>query len=1253
MTEPALTIPFAGRRPVRRHAIGFVAACCAGLVVVGCGPAIRNAGPPTIEDLRRRAADAPDDADAQRELAAGELLLSGGDASRAREQIQRALALAPRDERVSLLAGMEAELHGDPARATGGYVDALEAAAASADRDAPFVAETAVGSLRELSNSTPGFIARVEGPLEGVLASPGAIGPVARHGVGLLLAELAYRRGATDAAQSIERSLGCPASWRVAGPFGPWDLLGFDSDTPATGAGPLADRYDLGPGRGERETRDHDAQGCAIHLGQGPIAAGGTTVAETSVTAPTAGTYVVRLESPNPIELFIDGTSVARLDRRRERIATTTFHEVELTAGQHEISMKIASRHPNPVAAVAIRPASDRNGRRAMQRPVSEGIFGDYLRTVVALSRGDIASAQTGLARHAGTENASTIMLVLRSAAVLGDPLMPADVRRDSARRYLRMAKRRDDNAWYPVAQLARLEAAEGHADRAIDSLRHAHRTWPNVIDIALTLDDLLIGKGWLEDSDEVSRRAYERAPDVCRTINAVLRSARRRDRVDAMESLVDAAMACDARSDAGYRRLIERRSWAEARAELARLASLTPRQDRAGLVTEELDLARAEGDDAAVARILSEHRQRFPRDTGAVVAETDRFWARGDSRQALHTIDAALVAEPAAMLELTRLRRALDGASVLEPYRLNGAEILRQFEASGRTYDEPQVLVLDYTVIRVYPDGSSLELTHNIFRLQSEEAVDEHGEFQVPDGAHLLALHTIKADGRRIEPDAIAGKETVSLPSLSPGDYVEFEYVRPKPPPRSFPGGYAGDRFYFRSFEVPFDRSELTLIMPENMPMALDPRGPAPQAVERRTDGLRVMRFRVDESRPLVAEPQSVAAREFIPSVNVGVNATWDSFATGLRDVLSDRDVADRGARRLAVQVAGDAANSDPGQAAARLYDWVLENIEDNNDLFGMAPAMLKARAGNRTRVLRYLLGLVHIRADLALARSVTSDQTRSELADGDTYEHPLLAVELGDERVILWTASRGAAFGYLPPQLRGQDAILLDEQATRLTLPNGDGSDDHRLLEIVVRMDEGGGADVHVMETLHGIGAVTWRDNLEGIPEAMLEQRFEEAYVARLVAGAELTSLVIHGREDRSEPLKLEYAFTVPAFGSREGGLWTVPGIFPTRVAPVHARQPSRTTAQVVLPGLDLDVVVEVHLPEGAEFARTPTDQNLSAAGSRFTLRTTREDRELRIERRIRMPIMRVETNAYEAFAQFCRSVDEFEAQEIAIRM
>lgn len=563
-------------------------------------------------------------------------------------------------------------------------------------------------------------------------------------------------------------------------------------------------------------------------------------------------------------------------------------------------------------------------------------------------------------------------------------------------------------------------------------------------------------------------------------------------------------------------------------------------------------------------------------------------------------------------------------------------------------------LLALDYTVYRVFDDGSMLELTHNIFRLQSQEAVDAMGEFRVPDGAHMLTLQTIKRDGRRLEPDEIAGKETISFPSLSPGDYIEFEYVRPHAAPAGYPGGFVGDRFYFRNFETPFDISELTVVTPRDMELVVDPRGDAPATEERVEGSVRVYRWAVEESRPLVQEPGSIPSREFFPSIAWGRGASWDLYVESLRDVLADRDPRDPSAERLVHRILGsEPERATLEQRAHRIYRWVLANIEDSDDVFGMAPSMLAARTGNRARILRYLLELAGLEADLVLARSFATDATRSELPDDDTYQNLLVRVSGGPAPIWLYTAMRGAPFGYVPPLLAGMDALVLNEAAERVEIAQRDLQADLHTIEVDVELGRSGGARVSVVETFHGSGAVAWREQLEAIPDADLEQQFESAYVASLLGGGRLRRLNISGREDAERPLVLRYEVAIDSLARRARGGWVLPPIYPARLGPQFAPVASREIAQLIPVGLARDVTIRVRPPEGGAIAAAPEDVTLEALGARVHLESEREGGALILRRSYRVPRMRVAPSDYVELARLARASDVAESREIAVQM
>ncbi|MFK7984980.1 MAG: DUF3857 domain-containing protein [Sandaracinaceae bacterium] len=1215
------------------------------LLFVACGGA-RHAETLTIDDVRARAESAPDDPAAQRALAEAEFLMRGGDPARVEDAFERARRLNPDDLGLVFLGAVEREMHGHPSDALDAFLDVIARSRTSADPRAAAFAQVAAAEIEGLDDAVPNFADRVAEGLGPIHAEPGGIGDGARATIADLLIDIAYRQGNVDRVAALTAAQRCGTEWRIAGPFGPRHLLGFQQALAPDTDDTLSGEYELGPARGARETRTLQARGCNVHLGGGPVAGPGTTFAETTLEIPSAGRWVLRVETPNAVQVFVDGDPVAQIDRRREPSGRASFHALDLTAGSHRVRVRVTTRHPNPVLHVSASQTAGTPGGAALS---AADLTTALLEAQLAMARGDVVRARELMRTHVH-EDGAPVFLIAASAATLNDPLRSGGVRHDTARRLLGWAAERDEAVWYPRLTLAQLEANEGRDVNAIEVLRASAERWPELVIFPLQLNDLLTARGWHAQADEAVANARAAVSSACRPLRAELNRARRRHRAAEALSAAQAIVACDARSDALLTLRVRRREWDAARAELARLAELEPEQSTIGELQAELEMAQARGDEAEVRRLIGALRTRIPRGDQLVLASADRQLAAGDAQSARGTLRDAMAADPQAMMGLQRVNWAVGGTMPLEAFRRDGGEVISDLEASDRQYEEPMVLVFDYTVYRVFEDGSMLELTHNIFRLQSQEAVDRMGEYAVPEGAHMLTLRTVKADGTRLEPDEIAGKDTISFPSLSPGDYIEFEYVRGHEPPAGYPGGFIGDRFYFRNYETPFDLSQLTVVTPSAMELTLDPRGEAPETELEERDGLRVHRWTARESRPFSQEPASIPAREFFPSVYWGRGADWDLYIESLRDVLADRDMRDPAAERLVAGIVGP-ESSTPEQRAARIYQWVLENIEDSQDVFGSAPAMVAARTGNRTRVYRYLLDMAGIEAELALARSFGADRHEGVLPDDDTYQN--LVVRLRGTTGFQYThaGARGAPFGYVPPTLQGMDALMLNEEAERVRLPEGDDAEHRRSVEVDVELQRDGDARIRVVETFRGAGAILWRNQLEGIPDARLEDQFEAAYVANLLQGAELTRLVITGREDPSQPLVLRYDVNVGGFARRDGASLLVPPVFLAQLGPQLARVASRNIPQLIGGAIDLEVSVRVRLPEGMTPAALPAPVSLTGLGAEVEASHTSADGEIHIERRYHVPRMRVAPADYPTLARFSRAADEAEVLELRV--
>ncbi len=1224
------------------------------LGTVACGARTRSPAEETsIDVLRKKARKAPNDPAIWSELAIAEHLSDGGDPEAARESLAHARKLGADSLRLLYVEAEEHVLEGRPEQAFAAFTELAKRARTDNDPLAPLFAELALSSLSDMNDAVNDYRARLQQLLSELRPDADKLGLTAAHTLRMQTLGLALQAGDLATAADVAKDAGCVQQAQAAGPFGPRELLGFDQVLPPEAPGPFAASYDLGPGRGDTKVRNLSTRRCMLGVGRGAREAfAGTSYVRTEITVEKAQDYVLRLESPNSLVLWVDGKEIDRVDLRTQPAFGVRFLPLTLSAGKHEFKVKVSSRHPNPVVALSLVPGTLRDIER-VAIPENATSLERYVAAKVALTRGNGVYAREILRKVEQTKP-SAHWLVLSAAASIADPLRPAELRRDGARELLRRAHRQNPKAWYPAVGLANLEAAEGRRKEAIDALRETEQRWPDVIAIRTSLIDQLRDRGFVEEADERIQELARAMPDACAVANLELSAARARGRIEQMASVVERVMKCDSTSTARFAVLKSQRKYREAAAELARLRDLADPIDDTQRVESDLEQAELLGE-ASKVRALREKRSELWRDRpGPVIDQVDRLLESGNKQAAVDYLAAALEKYPNQLHETRRVHEALGGESLFQAFRKDGAAVIAEFEKSAKDYQEPQVLVLDYTVVRVFEDGSSSDLTHNIIRLQSQEAVDENGEFSVPDGARLLTLRTVKADGTRLEPEPIAGKSSLSLPNLAPSDYVEFETVRGESPSVGFPGGYLGNRFYFRSFEVPFHHSELVVILPASMEPVFDPRGPAPKLVQETRDGVKILRWTERESAPLTQEPLSVAAREFLPSVNLGIKVSWEAYVESLRDLLADKDIVDPAAKQTLLAILGDETSAPASVKAQRLYRWVTDQIEPTDEVFGLAPAMLATRTGHRERILKYLLTLADIPSDLVLVRGIDADHSDAKLPDPETFGHLVLRVQTEKGEVFLHCGQRHAPFGYLPAHIRNEEALVLNAKAERTRTPKGDVAEDLRSVVAKVDIKPNGAATLRVRETLRGQNGISWRNDLDEIPAAELSARFEEGYAPSLVPGARLTSLSVAERENAEVPLVVEYELEVDSLGHRVDKELRLPPLVTSQLAARFARLAARTVTEVVAPVIVTDVEVEYSLPKDAKVVSVPAPQKSEhPVGASFSASARGDDTSVALQRSLRVPVGRVKPEAYPGFAAFCRGVDQAEAAELVVQL
>jgi len=1113
-------------------------------------------------------------------LEAERALLLDGDTDRAERLLTDSLSRRP-DARAAFLLGDLLDSTGRPAEALPRYLDALAMAVRDPDADREAVASAmAVVAIRDRIDGFGEELDRFLGDL-GDAAS--RLPPEALFQLRNLEFGLALKRGDVARIPELRDRTGCLTRWHAAGPFGPsvWEAYDRGATDPILPRveEPWPRRVDLGPGRGASDVRDVDADTCTVALADPALPVEGVGLARTTLLLPAGGRVSFRLATSSSARVYVGGTLVHDRDLRAAWPPGVVWFQADLLPGATSVVVEIASPRGPPAFSLAA--FASRGGSSHLEH--SRGILpsrGPALRADqpapldhasaplsallaavrVAAWWEDPQASSECLAEIAGRgDRRSPMVTEAMGEAALFDQAMPGEVAFEIGRGLMREALDGEPRLQRARLHLAATEAADGRDEQAMRLVAGGTGLTPDEPALHGRMAQLAAGMGWHAETLAAVDQLDRILPGSCLVLSWRLAIARQRNRLGEAMDLARRISECDAYDTALADELTRAQRFDEAVERLASIADLSALdRSRAASVAA---AALAADDQVRYREYLRRALRLSPDDAGSVVALADLARAAGGDEPGRSILEGALssLRGPQPLLD-----RALAGVDDREPYsslRLDGRALIEDYSKSDTSYDTAAVWVLDRAVHLVAADGSRTELVHTIAHLKTDEAVQKHGELDVPQGALLLRARTIKKDGRMLEPEELENKTSISLPGLEAGDFIEAEFATFHGPSQVFPGGFDTERFFFQDFDTAFHRSEVIVAAPIGMDLQLDPRGDCPEAGTVVRGDTAFPTWRVRRGLPRNQEPRAPAASEYLPSIRVSSGASVDAICARTRDLLAH---VSHGGAPVEDAVA-EATRGVPAEARDErnraIYRWVMEEIEDSGNLFEEAGHVIMRRSGSRARAFIAMLAADDVDARLVLVRPLGADDTPTEVPAFSLFERAVVLVG-GD-----WVGmdQDGAPYGFLPVELRDRPAVILD-RCDAVTTGAGSVPVEEQLVSVSISIGADGAAVLDVEEILTGALAAGWRTNLEQIPASQLDLRFQEDYVSSLMEGAALARLEIEGRDDPERPLRLAYRLEAQGMARRTSSGMTALLPFATQIQASIGALPTRLTPLVM---------------------------------------------------------------------------------------
>jgi tetratricopeptide (TPR) repeat protein len=1059
----------------------------------------------------------------------------------------------------------------------------------------------------------------------------------------------ARRRGDEAEGRRLDRQAGAIDRWWMAGPYGGLPRLGLQRPFPPDEGG------DLGA---LREVRSRMGQIAleAVRMRTG------VQYAVTWVKATRDQRVHLVVDTDQPWRLFVDGNALA------EQIEETRYPphlaelDLDLEAGWHRLTIKVAApggRADLTVGATANPPLEPFTGtldslpplakapERAVRKKLAESdgtALGDLITAEESRLVGDGDAAERAVTRLIAKEPKVGLHHLVAALAAIEDETRPATLSQDRARRRLQRASALEPRLIRARYLLATLDLGVDRARDALVRLDAAPKPPSPLWRLPYMRYQALKARGWNREAEDALLLARKIDPEACPPLQSEVMLRREKHEVERAVTLAEDAARCNGGDDDLANTLRDLGKLDGALAEYERLLAIDPSRETwlAGRAEALAQSGRAREAAEAFAKLAA----RYPRRTS--------YWREhADALIALGQVDAArkvLVDGLAEAPESTDLHRAHEAlcqsapCSVIDPFRVDGREVIAAYLADlhGKkrpAYQSPSVIVLDRTVTRVFATGARLTVTHNIIQVLTKDGIDKWGEVTVPEGADVLTLRTVKADGSTREPEEILEKQSVSVPDLEPGDFVEFEYVDPAAAPAAFHRGFLAERFFFRSYDAPLDRTEYVLATPAGMKLDLDARGDAPKVVVTKKGDLEIRTWSGRYQPQSFQEPAGAPFAEFLPSVRASSGL---SFA-GWRDFLRDNQF---GVLRQNVALTELAAQLTQGKKNDRekliaLDTWVRRHIKGGGSLDEQATSILAAEEGNRVTLLRALLRAAGVVSEIALVRPVNAAQLDGELPDLEGFDQPVLLVagEVVDPR------HRHSATGFVSPALRGGAYFTLaDGPVMRGQLPPG--SPDARTMKLTVALAADGSAEVTAREELRGWPALQWREALNKLAPDRVRPEFEQHTLGFYFPGSTLRDLTWSGENDDEGLFVVEYKFHAAQLARRIGGRLLLPAPYPATLGKRYVGVARRATPLMLDYASPTTLSADVKLPAGFE-ALLPSPIQLDTTFGRFSQALKKTAEGFRLDAFFSQPQRRVPPDQYRELVEFSLKVDLSEAR------
>lgn len=656
--------------------------------------------------------------------------------------------------------------------------------------------------------------------------------------------------------------------------------------------------------------------------------------------------------------------------------------------------------------------------------------------------------------------------------------------------------------------------------------------------------------------------------------------------------------------------------------------------------------LLQAEGPDAAEVHLAT--LKNYGLMESDLVAERATIALLREGEDGLEELLTRFVQEHPDRKDTRMVLARLSGLPVVEDLRVDGLRALNAYQESEQfTRSKPDtVYVLDYAAWHVLENGGALNITHQMFELNSNDAIREAGELALPKDSETLELRVIKPDGSVRTPERTSGKSALSLPNLEVGDVLEIETLSFQPEPQIGPPHVTSGAFYFQVPDAPMVLSQMKVSYPQGWAddVIVETFNYEGEHEKTTQDGRVQETLTVRNSTSIRDEYWTPSLKEYGPWAQFHAYPNIETEIKSYTDHVLPQVAPSPDIDSLTAKVIGERKSEEEKLRA--IFRYVIDEVEQSAGFFAVnARETARMKQGARLTLLYAMLESAGFSPQLSFISSYDMPIYESEVVDTDQFDVVALYVETKKSVYWLHVAREIAPFAQLPPYAQGRPALIITGARAGETLetPKQLWEDVRGQTEVELWLEANGNARLETSQTFGSDDAAQWRASLEYMPNNDDRRRAMEGMLSQTYGQVTLTDLVFDGENAPDEPLVLRMRATIKDFADVGQDTLTIDRIFDEVTVLTSATASSSRNLPLLVDTPVFDVLnLRVHPPNEYRVVRGPSAEQF-AHGEDTYVRTMAQSagqsigwtRSLKVQRK------RIEPDAYPAFAQFGQKV------------